>query len=341
MTSPTTRFGLTAALAAAFLVAAGSTARAQCNACAQPVYAAAPVAQPTVAYSPVLAPAPAPAGYQAYRPYDGWYPGKYLGRALTWPFRAIDQAVAPLTAPPVVAAPVAAPTQTFVTAAYRPTYPLNYTVGYAPAVQTVARPVTLTALSPCGCGPVCSSGCSTCASSGVTTAGFETSYTPGCSSCASQPAPASYESYETPTYSSPSNRSLQPTPAPAISPNERVPESRVQRPDFDQYNPPSYEAPAEESPNDASILQGDGSGTRGGPDADASSYWDAPQLFDARDRSAQRPRTQRPSANVWNAVYHQSASAANRSAAYRPTSYQPAPAKRNAQVGASGWQPAR
>ncbi len=332
MTTSKIQTSMHMAIAVAVLLSVGATAQAQCNTCAQPVYAAAPVAQPmvaqpTVAFSPVVPSAPSPVVYQTYRPYSGWYPGKYLARAITWPFRD-RTTVAPVGVAPVATAPLATPTSTFVTAAYRPTYPLTYTASYAPTVQTLARPVTLTALSPCGCGPVCgcTSPCSTCATGGVTTAGFESGYNGGCSNCAA----ATFDARAA------TSAPLQPTPAPALSPNAAVPEQRVNRPNFEKFN----QGPAEVSPNDDSVLRTNGIESPAGPDAAESSWWDAPELFDARDRSAQRHRSQQPTAPVWNAVYHKTAARTVQQAGYRsnPT---PAPvAKRNVQVGASGWQAA-
>ncbi|MEM6331444.1 MAG: hypothetical protein AAF790_14530 [Planctomycetota bacterium] len=322
---------LTACVASTVAPALDRVAEAQCVGCAQTVYS--PVQQPlqqTVAYAPVAA--PAPVVYQSYRPYDGWYPGKYLGQLLTLPFRTQVT-----VAPP--AAPVAAPT--FATAAYRPSYPASYSVGYAPAMTpayTVARPVTLTAMDPCT--PVAACGCP---GGAVTTAGFET-YSPAAGACSGCAEP-SFNAGSQAVYDAP----LQPTPAPRIAPNEQVPESRVNRPVYQEptgAQQPSYAEPPQASPNDNSVLEG--SGSRVAPDAETSSYWEAPQLFDARDRSARRPQPGRP--HVWNAVYHQpnrraqqpgaAAAGAVRRTAYRQQpEAQPAPQpRRHAQDGASGWR---
>ena len=329
-----TRLFFSICLAAAVLLGSATvSAEAQCATC--------PPA--TVAYSPVLAPAPAatPVVYQSVQPRRGWYPGKYLSR-LFRPFRR--QQPAPVVAAPAIAAPVAAPTATFATAAYQPTYPPSYTaaygqtttvgfwptvqnVGYAPAVQTVARPVTLTALDPCGCGPVCCGACSTpscCGASGVTTAGFET-YSGGCSNCAAQPAP---QSYAPQNYAAPPANGGRLEPTPALGPNENVPSNRVQR--------PVYEEPAGEG----SLLNGEGSGSRAAGESDSTSYWNPPQLFDARDRSASRPQPRQPTAKMWNAVYHQPAPQKVDRTALRPTSASIAPRQPTAQVSAAGWRAA-
>lgn len=322
----TLRISLAVAAIAAMGVAATPSVHAQC--CGP---------QPTVAYSPVVAPAPAPVVYQSYQPYDGWYPGKYLGRVVTWPFRAVGNALStPLARDPVYAAPA----PTFQTAAYRPTYPASYSVGYAPSaysvgyapsaytvgyapstytvgytptVQSVARPVTLTSYDACSCGPVCCRSCGdACCGGGVTTAGYETSYDSGCANCASQPVQSSF--VEEPSRT----RGIEPTPA--LPRDADIPEQRVQR-------PVSPEVEGEESLLEEGDSETDGS----------TSYWNPPQLFDARDRSAQRPQ---PSVKMWNAVYRQPAPQATKRTGYRPTSASVAPAAAPAVNTARGWKAA-
>lgn len=331
------RLGMAVCAVAAIALSSAESVHAQCAGCAQP----------TVAYSPVVA-QPAPVYQTAY--YDGgWYPGKYLGRALTWPFRAVGNALTtPLTPYYGYTAPAVAPT--FTTAAYRPTYSPSYTVGYtpytasyAPVVQTVARPVALAptyAYRPvtlatidsccqpaCGCPTACGScdACSAC-SGGVVTAGYDAQLGAACSSCGgagcascSGQAPVTYQQAPTqqqyPTQPLPQNGSgtLEPTPAPGLNPNDPVSEERMR---------PESAAP-----------------TGGANGEDTTSWFEPPQLFDNRDRSAQGP-----TAPVWNAVYHkQSAAPAGRhQTAYRSASYdRPVAKPRNVQQGASGWQSAR
>lgn len=297
-------------LAAAFvaaLVASPAAAQAPCATCPQPTVAYSPVvaAPPTVALQPVQ-----PVVYQQPAPaYRGWYPGKYLSRLFSRP-----TAPAPAYAPPSYAAqayaqPVVAQ-PTFVTSAYRPTYPPSYTTysaTYAPTVQTVARPVTLAPVyssypsttayaNPCNtCGSPCDSyGCSSC-SSGVVAAGYETPANPGCSSCAA--GGSTYAAPSGPPASSTygAQQSLQPTPAPALPRGSNVPENRALRVPVE--DPAGVPAPAggEASPNDL--------------DASGTTWFEAPQLYDNRDRSAARsmPSQHGPTTGVWNAVYQQPA----------------------------------
>lgn len=337
MNFPTLRSRLskaTCALAGIAMLSALSPAPAlaQCAGCAQP----------TVAYSPVVA-QQTPVYQTAYYG-TGWYPGKFLGRVVTWPFRAVGNALTTPVAPAYgYAAPAVAPT--FTTAAYRPTYPLSYSAGYtpytasyAPVMQTVARPValaptyayrpvTLAAVSDC-CTPACSSpcgGCGTCSScTGAVTAGYEAPIGSSCSNCGGQASQATYD-YAAPRQQQqqfqsqplPDNPSgsLQPTPAPGIDPDAPVSEQRLR---------PESAAPAQDGAGD-----------------DTTSWFEPPQLFDNRDRSAQRP-----TAPVWNAVYQKQnvAPQGRHQTAYRSASYdrpvaQPKP--RHVQKGASGWQSAR
>ena len=358
------------ALAVVAIALAGATAEAQCTSCAQPVYA-----QPTVAYSPVVA--QSPAVYQTYRPYSGWYPGKYLGRALSWPFRATGAALSTPLNP--------APTSTFVTAAYRPSYPVNYSVGYAgnaPVYQTVARPialaaattcptcvsnpccctsyrpVTLTALSSCCPDTCCNTGCATCASggccggSGVVTAGYDAPYNPGCSDCSGhlhQNVPHQQSDFGN-QGSTFNNGSMS---APNIPNNADVPEQRVQRPPFNggangnggvNGNGAPHAAGGADA-HEGSVLDNtpkypaDPAEASGEGD-DTTSWWGTPPYFDTQDRSARRRAPKGPTAPVWNAVYRKQAGASIQRTAHR-RAVQPAPRpQRHKQVGASGWRSA-
>ncbi|MEM8865465.1 MAG: hypothetical protein AAGF31_07945, partial [Planctomycetota bacterium] len=135
----------------------------------------------------------------------------------------------------------------------------------------------------------------------------------GCASCASS-APITTVP---PTNFNSGSGGLEPTPA--LPPNSNVPETRVNRPDTGIDAAPPLDNPANGSDVD-----------------DATSWFEAPQLFDGRDRSASRPTT-----NVWNAVYQQpvgNRAATAQRTAYRPTTQPAAP--RNRQVGAGGWRSA-
>ncbi|MEN1682152.1 MAG: hypothetical protein AAGJ46_21450 [Planctomycetota bacterium] len=321
--------GLAASLAFAGL------ADAQCTGCAQPTVAYSPVvAQPyTAAYAaqPAVVPQQPLVLQQTPVVADPWYPGKLLGRVITAPFRAVDRLLTPA---PVVVPQATQPT--FVTAAYRPTFPPNYnyaTFAAAPSVQTVARPVTLVQTPTYQASPACCT--DPCGGAGfgggVVNAGFAAPIDTGCSSCSggsaiTSPGNAPITQPVQPINPSPGtgfNGALTPTPTPAIPPGANVSPSRVNRP---------------ETPGEGSVMQPPVDGASD----DATSWWDAPQLFDARDRSANRPQ-----ANVWPAVYQQPAPATAPSG-YRQTAYRPnqqpaaAPQRpaRNKQVGASGWRSA-
>lgn len=296
-----------AALAAALLLVFGPTsaAHAQCGSCAQPTVAYSPVVQ--TAYSPV---------YQTVGPLNGWYPGKWVRRFFGW-------------GDPVVAQPAA------VTAAYQPTYPASYSVGYAPQTYsagyapasysvgyapasysvgyaasscdscgcdpcscTASRPVTLSPV--CGC----ESGCaSCCGGGGVTTAGYD--YGSSCPNCVGSGAAASYEA-------SPSNQDYRSnqdyTPTPGLPQDANVPEQR------DSYR---VSPPVETPEGEKSLMDGD-----------EASYFRAPKLFAPQDRT-----TKRPTAPVWHAVY-------KRDAQVRSISHQQPAAPRageHKKLDASGW----
>ncbi len=353
-------------LAAALVGGAAVNSAAQCASCAQPVVAFSPVLQPApqqvVAFSPVLQPAPQPVVWQSQTTTrEGWYPGKLIGGLFRRPTTTTTvTAVAPQ--PQVVGfapthtvgfapthtvgfAPQAAsfaPSPTAFTAAYRPTYPPSYTVGFAPtfslasevALQTAFSPVVGSACSSCnacGCDPC---GCTSCAmpvtmaSPGCSTCGQATSavYESPSSGCASCNAPASYSSNVAPSNyydSAPTQQSYnpqsftpqtpgQPTPAPGLGPNE---------------NPP-----AERSILEKPEMQQDDAADLGPSAADSSTYFEAPQLYDPRDRT-----TQRPTAPVWNAVYEKPADgAAVRRTSMKVASEPQAPVRRS-QVGFEGW----
>jgi len=265
--------GLAAVAIAAPLV---TNASAQCTTCAVP----------TVAYQPVAA-----QPVVAYRPYTGWYPGKWLDG---WRSRRLTTAV------PVYAASYApqqvaynyAPQQV----AYRP-----YITSFAPlapacssCVQTVARPVVLQPIlnacsSTCGCDPCSCSACSAPVS--------QASYTePACSSCAASGGP----SYVTPPSSSGQAIVGPPTPQPQL---ETSPPTTTFRPSE------GGQAPAGTDGNSKPEPQSDP-----GPadDSDASTFFDlrAPMLLDPSDRTARRSSSRKPTVDVWTAVYRRSTNAA-------------------------------
>lgn len=157
------------ALAAAALISmVPHTASAQCSTCVTQ-----PVAYSQVAYSPVA--------YNSYA-YDGWYLGKYLGRASRRVF-----GVAP-----------AAAYQVGYPRTYAAAYPRTYGVGYAPAYtypsrRVTYRPVIMQAAPSCStCCNTCNT-CDTCSTCGtVGQAIYQPSASSSCPSCvaSSYSAPA-------------------------------------------------------------------------------------------------------------------------------------------------------
>ena len=268
-----------------------TNASAQCTTCAVP----------TVAYRPVAA-----QPVVAYRPYTGWYPGKWLDG---WRSRRLTTAV------PVYTASYA-PQQV----AYRP-----YITSFAPlapacreCVQTVARPVVLQPIlnscSTCGCDSCSCSSCSAC-SAPVSQA----SYTePACSSCAASGGP----SYVTPPSSSGQAIVGPPTPQPQLETSP--PTTTFRRSEGGQ-------APAGTDGNSKPEPQSDP-----GPadDSDASTFFDlrAPMLLDPSDRTARRSSSRKPTVDVWTAVYRRSTNAAATN-----TASQASHTRSQAAVDAEGW----
>jgi len=281
------------------------TANAQCSTCPMP----------TVAYQPVVAQPVATVQYA------GWYPGKLLDR---WRLR--NYGVGSYG----VAAPVA-PTYTPYTASYAP-----YTAGYAPyvsayaplrrtvfarplahtayypaspcsgCVQTVARPVVLSPVVHAGCStcavPSCG-GCSACSTipMGVSQATYnQPNIQPGCSSCATSPAIPSYSPTPSLVPTGQGQTVGPPTPQPRLIPNEPAP-SRSNYPD-----PQPQE------------------------DLSTNTTFEAPQLLDPNDRTAQRASSGSPTVGVWNAVYRKSSGRVNQISSK--------PARTQAEIDAEGWQ---
>lgn len=274
------RIALAYLVAASLLLMTASTSVAQCSTCAVP----------TVAYSPVV----------TQPVYTGWYPGKLLDR---WRSRSYAPAAtytagyAPYTA---AYAPTYTTSYTPYTAAYaysasyRPyvtSYaPLSYTTNYAVARQVVMSPVVSScnacgcspcSCNPCGCGYGSCDTCSTCATSscsscsgGVGQAIYSQPST-GCANCAGNAG--------TPSYSSQPSAGPQ-TPQPTLAPNEPVPGST----NYDAQRPVTTD-----STNDPKPVA----------EEDASTYFEAPRLFDPRDLTASRG----PTVPVRQAVYSQPA----------------------------------
>ncbi|TWT40235.1 hypothetical protein [Botrimarina hoheduenensis] len=310
MTSPirSLSFGFVA-LAAAALVAETSAQ------CCSPVGV---VPQATVAYSPVI--------YQTQSTYNGWYPGKYLTdftRSLFAPRTSTSYVAgyAPAAAPSSYVAgyaPAYTPSATYQTA-YRPTYPASYGPVMSSLAYGVSRPVTLSPVITSSCTSCCSSGCDACG--GVTQAVYDAPLSSGCASCSSQPVYTSPSTQLAPTPAGPSPSYSEPQPA--LGPNDNPTPERAFKPNAD--------TPALSDPNSGiSIDANEASG-------DSGAYWQAPPLFDSRDRV-----TQKLAAPVWQAVYRQplegaaSAQATSSRSSVEPASS--APRVRGAhQVGSTGW----
>ncbi|NOZ40847.1 MAG: hypothetical protein GXP24_11560 [Planctomycetes bacterium] len=299
-------------------------ASAQCATCPAPTVAYRPVvAQPTV----------------AYKPYTGWYPGKWVDQ---WRLR---RAGVGTTAPAYTAA--YAPTYT---AAYAPTYtaayasPNNYTAAYrpyvtayaplsSPIVQTAYYPVTQTVarqvlMRPVAVAPACntcnftpSCGCDV-SSTGVSQAAYSE---PGCSSCAGG---SSVGNVLPPSNSGLPNvgpqtpqPSFSPEPAPANSPYGA--NRPVEGHDSHNVEPPADEVDPlkEHDPGPAKT------------EVDPSTYYNAPRLLDPRDRTAARSYKQshKPTVEVWTAVYRGPAKHRNIS----NTNSQPQ--RSQAEIDADGW----
>ncbi|QDU90039.1 hypothetical protein Pla175_34380 [Pirellulimonas nuda] len=317
---------------------------AQCTSCAQPVVAFSPVVQ-----APVMQPAPQPVVWQTQTTTarDGWYPGKVIGNlfrprattTVTTNYAPAAPSFVPVTAgyvPQTVGyAPQMvsyAPTATSYTAAYRPTFPPSYSLAMEVPLQTVYRPIVEPACNSCGTDPC---GCTSCAMPVTMSA-------PGCSSCgqastaafaapssgcASCSAPASFSSNVAPSYyEEPAGQSYvpqnsgQPTPAPSLGADENPAAERsvLEKPPVEPQIDPQAE-PSDLGPSGTSI-------------EDSSTYFEAPQLYDPRDRT-----TRRPTAPVWNAVYEKPADSGTvHRTSLRVESEAPAPVRRT-QVGFEGW----
>lgn len=289
----------TPAVAATLVLAMGVQASAQC-AVPQPI-----AAQPTVAYSPVV--------YQTQVQSDRWYPGKYLtdftrsvfGPRTTTTYTA---GYAPVAAAPAAASPYTvgyAPSPVYQTA-YRPTYPISYGPIASPLVQSVSRPVVLSPVIGSSCNACCSAGVGT--SSGVSQSVYDAPLSPGCSNCTSTPVYSQPSGPLTPTPAGPD--SIYREPPPALGPTDNPAPERSLK-------------PALTDPNSGISIDADEAS------GDSGAYWQAPPLFDARDRV-----TQKSPAPVWQAVYR------------RPVGEQAARAQATAastrvrgahQQGAAGW----
>lgn len=311
----------------AMTLAVVSDASAQCATCPQ---------QQVVAYSPVVAQPTV-----AYRPYTGWYPGKWIDQ---WRLRRAAR-----TAPAAVAPTYAAAYAPTYSASYAPAYttsytPVSYTASYAPTyttayrpyvtsyaplsqpvmstcnscVQTVARPVLMRPVvaepccdacsytPDCGCN-ACSTGCDAC-SSGVSQAIYSDS---GCSSCDA----GSSANVVPPAASGGANVGPQ-TPIPSYAP--------APAPSPSQYESQRQINGAPDPADD--VIPGPVT------DDGNSTYYNAPRLLDPRDRTARSfEQRRKPTVDVWTAVYRGPTESKNVS---RTSTRR---ARTQAEIDAEGW----
>jgi len=325
MKSLTLRYVLAGLVLVAMILVQTDSASAQCATC--------PV--PTVAYSPVVAQPTV-----AYRPYTGWYPGKWLDQ---WRMRRAGVA-SPVPAYTAAYAPTytAAYAPTY-RAAYAPSYTASYTTAYRPYVtsfaplsapvaapcntcvqtayypnfQTVARPVlmrpVIAAAPACGCG-ACSSGVS------------QAAYTePACSSCAGGTV-----TDVVPRGNSGLPSVGPPTGQPSFAPPVAAPEDTQYRGKL-----PADGGDARESKvpagSDVDPLENHDPGPAA-TESDPSTYYNAPRLLDPRDRTVTRTNSRKPTVEVWNAVYRGPATTRKVS----PTSARTR-VRTQAEIDADGW----
>ncbi len=260
----------------------------------------------------------------------GWYPGQFLDRLRMawWGVPATTSYSAPSYSVAY------APTTSFYSAP-------SYSVGYAPATTyysapsctTCAMPVTVSEVT---IRPACAScntcePCSPCGATGSSTVTQATYETPSnCTSCAGTSAPAAAltptpaSSAPLSTYSSPA-----PEPTPSLPPGANVPAQReeVQRQPVEDaagttngagalQTPPT---PTDPVPTPPAPTGDNVNGTEGN-----STYLEAPQLFNPRDRAAQYN-----AAPVRSAVLYRPASQSSPTA--MPISWQ------QAEQDAAGW----
>ena len=311
-------------------------AAAQCATCPTPVVAYQPVvAQPTV----------------AYRPYTGWYLGKYIDqwrmrRAATSAYRAgyaptYTASYAPTYTAAYTPSYTASYTPTY-TAAYTPTYTAAYrpyVTAYAPLATTVAAPCTTctqtvarqVVMQPVVAAPACDTcsytpSCECDACSGVTQAAYTE---PACAGCAGGSSsnvlpPIDYGSganIGTPNIGTQTPQpSLDPVPAPVRS-------NYGAEKQIDGGTTPT---PAAAPPDDVDPLE-----DAFGPatdESDSSTYFNAPRLLDPRDRTARSTNSRRPTVGVWNAVYRKPVASQKASHTVRRTAR-----PTQAEIDAVGW----
>jgi len=298
-----------------------SDAIAQCATCQAP-----PVAyQSVTAYRPVALQPAVAQPVVAYKPYTGWYWGKWfdqqrIRREARAAYRVGYAPYAAVSTPTYTAAYAPA----VYTAAYQPyvtayaplarSAPAPYTASaqtaYYPIVQTVARQVVMqpvvaaTACDTCSFTPNC--GCSACSTScsacsvGVGQAVYNE---PACSNCT-----VGRGTVALPSGSSSPNFGRQ-TPRPNLSPVPTPADSqyRSNRPVEGNHNHETDRTVDDVDQgvdqDDVDLLDKNDPGPAS--EIDTSTYHNAPHLLDPRDRTAQ---SRKPTVAVWTAVYRGPAS---------------------------------
>ncbi len=315
-----TRVGLAGFVFVAAAMLTIDSTSAQCSTCATP----------TVVYQPVVVQP------VATTRYTGWYPGKLLDQ---WRLRNYGVGNYGVAAP-------AAPAYTPYTASYAPytaSYP-TYTAGYTPYVTAfaplrrtvVARPLLQTVARPVVLSPVVTAGCSTC---GVPHCG-------GCSACSTIPAGVSQASFTQPGCASCATSAATPSfsPTPSLAPTNQggTVGPATPQPSLKPIEP----APAQSNYGAPTPAAGSGTRQRNAvdpldrqdpmpqEDLDTNTF-KAPRLFDPSDRTAQRPSSNGPTVDVWNAVYRKSSARQVDQTPVHQTNGKPAPTQ--AEIDADGW----
>ncbi len=286
---------------------------------------------PQVAYQPVTYQAAQPV--VAYRPYNGWYPGKLIDR---WRSRGLSTAV-PTYTTSYTPYTVGYATQQV---AYRPC--ITSYAPLAPACHQCARPVVMRPIlsspcSTCGCDSCSTCDCSPCSCTGCSS----------CSSCSTCSTPVNQATYTEPVCSSCTaggstagqTSAGPPTPQPRL---DKAPIYHSNRPQNENGGDPEGSIITEGNviPEGSVIPEGNGNldsqQNDPGPveSSGTSTYFElqAPKLLDPSDRTALRSSSRKPTVDVWTAVYRKStnSSASN-------TSHQVRPAQSQAEIDAEGW----
>ena len=244
-------------------------------------------------YQPAAYTAYSPVAYQSY--YSGWYPGYWLDRVRTrlWGSPSTYVAAYPST--------YAAAYPSTVVASYQPAYTASYATSYAPASACATCSTYTAGYSPCTtCAvqqvtmrPVCETcsvscdPCSACSAYGVSQTTYQSS---GCTTCNGgrpQQGGQSGTTIVVPngTVVTPGGQQ-QPMPAnggaqPMIGPTEQVPQERT-------YQRPADENGPNITPEPAGDINGSPADYPNGTEGNNATFFEAPKLFNPKDRTANR-----------------------------------------------------